>query len=295
MGVTDGGGNTLAATAMATQCTNVVCNLSKPTSRNGEPRSASGVHPLAVHDPEPEVERQQRRPKQAPPIECSRCPPRGEAEYLRVVARERSPLMWLASGERRMHGPGRLCVPVNGRREQLRKEGFLPEDLFRARLGEPHHYAYVVDDIEATVKRLVDQLGAGPFFLIENVPLQNVRLRAVHQAEFVHNSAFGSCDGSPIELIEVVSRRRRIQRGFSGARPRIQHVGYVVPATQVTDLRTSLDERGLTQYLSSQFGDVETTLRDASATLGHDIEIHVDNQGLHDFLLDAEQRYRGLG
>jgi hypothetical protein len=32
----------------------------------------------------------------------------------------------------------------------------LPEDLFRVQLGEPHHYAYVVDDIEATVNRLVD-------------------------------------------------------------------------------------------------------------------------------------------
>ena len=40
---------------------------------------------------------------------------------------------------------------------------------------------------------------------------------------------------------------------------------------------------GLTQYLSSQLAGVETTLHDASATLGHDIEIRVDNQGLHDF------------
>jgi hypothetical protein len=109
----------------------------------------------------------------------------------------------------------------------------LPKDLFRAQLGEPHHYAYVVDDIEATVNRLVDQLGAGPFFLIENVPLENVLSRG-EPAEFVHNSAFGSCDGSAIELIEVVSLApERVERGFSGARPRIQHVGYVVPATEV--------------------------------------------------------------
>jgi hypothetical protein len=40
----------------------------------------------------------------------------------------------------------------------------VPEDLFRPQLGEPHHYAYVVEDIEATVNRLVGQLGAGPFF-----------------------------------------------------------------------------------------------------------------------------------
>ena len=159
----------------------------------------------------------------------------------------------------------------------------LPKDLFRAQLGEPHHHAYVVDDIEATVNRLVDQLGAGPFFLIEYVPLENVRSRG-EPAEFVHNSAFGSCDGNAIELIEVVSLApERVDRGFSGARPRIQHVGYVVPATEVADLRSSLDERGLTQYLSSELGGVETTLHDASATLGHDIEIHVDNQGLHGF------------
>ena len=159
----------------------------------------------------------------------------------------------------------------------------MPEDLFRAQLGEPHHCAYVVDDIEATVNRLVDQLGAGPFFLVEDVPLEDVISRG-QPAELVHDSAFGYCGGGAIELIEVVSLApERVERGFSGARPRIQHVGYVVPATEVADLRSSLDERGLTQYLSSQLGEVETTLHDASATLGHDIEIHVDNQGLHDF------------
>jgi hypothetical protein len=48
----------------------------------------------------------------------------------------------------------------------------VPQDLFRPQLGEPHHYAYFVEDIEATVNRLVDQLGAGPFFLIGSVPLE---------------------------------------------------------------------------------------------------------------------------
>ena len=48
---------------------------------------------------------------------------------------------------------------------------------------------------------------------------------------------------------------------------RLVGVGYVVPATEVADLRSSLDERGLTQYLSSQLGEVETTLHDASAAL----------------------------
>jgi hypothetical protein len=159
----------------------------------------------------------------------------------------------------------------------------MPEGLFRPPLGEPHHYAYVVEDIEATVNRLVDQLGAGPFFLIERVPLENVLSRG-QPAEFVHNSAFGYCGGGAIELIEAVSLApERVEQGFSAPRPRIHHVGYAVAPTEVPDLRSSLDERGLPQYLSSQLGEVDMTLHDASPTLGHDIEILVDSDGLRDF------------
>jgi hypothetical protein len=159
----------------------------------------------------------------------------------------------------------------------------VPQDLFRPQLGEPHHYAYFVEDIEATVNRLVDQLGAGPFFLIESVPLENVLSRG-EPAEFVHNSAFGYFGGGAIELMEAVSLApERVATRFSGPQPRIHHVAYVVPPTDVADLRSSLDERGLTQYLSSQLGEVETTLHDASAALGHDIEIHVNSEGLRDF------------
>jgi len=143
-----------------------------------------------------------------------------------------------------------MCSPVNPQPEQLPIGESVPADLFRPQHGEPHHYAYVVDDIEATVSRLVDQLGAGPFFLIQNVPLENVLSRG-EPAEFVRNSA--------------------------------HHVAYAVPPTEVADLRSSLAERGLTEYLSSRLGEVETTLHDASAALGHDIEIHVDSEGLRDF------------
>ena len=172
---------------------------------------------------------------------------------------------------------------VKPQAEQLPIGESVPEDLFRPQLGEPHHCAYVVDDIEATVSRLVDQLGAGPFFLIENVPLENVLSRG-EPAEFVHNSAFGYCGGGAIELMEVLSLApERVQKGFSGPRPRVHHVAYVLPPIEVADLRGSLDDRGLTEYLSSQLGEVETTLHDASAALGHDIEIHVESEGLRDF------------
>jgi methylmalonyl-CoA/ethylmalonyl-CoA epimerase len=171
----------------------------------------------------------------------------------------------------------RLTAPQAGIEENV------PEDKFRPLLGEPHHHAYVVDAIEATVERLVEQLGAGPFFLIENVPLEKVLSRG-EPAQFVHNSAFGSYDGGAIELMETLDLApARVEKQFSGPRPRIQHLGYAVPPAEVADLRRSLEGRGLTQYLSTQLGGAEATLHDASGVLGHDLEIHVDGDALRDF------------
>jgi methylmalonyl-CoA/ethylmalonyl-CoA epimerase len=161
--------------------------------------------------------------------------------------------------------------------------GTVPEDLFRPQLGEPHHHAYVVDNIEAIVERLAKQLGAGPFFLVEDVPLENVLSRG-EPAEFAHDSAFGFCGGGAIELIKPTSLTPdRVEERFAGVRPRIHHVSYVVPAESARELRGELDERDLSEYLGAQLGDLDMTFHDASALLGHDIEIHVDNDGLREF------------
>jgi methylmalonyl-CoA/ethylmalonyl-CoA epimerase len=159
----------------------------------------------------------------------------------------------------------------------------VPGDRFRPPLEGVHHHAYVVESIEATVARLAEQLGAGPFFLVENVPLENVTSRG-EPAEFAHHSAFGYCGGGPIELMEMVRvAPERVAARFSGPRPRVHHVAWVLPPAAVEDTRRELEARGLPEYLRSHLGEVNSTLHDASASLGHDIEIHVDRQGLRDF------------
>lgn len=159
----------------------------------------------------------------------------------------------------------------------------MPTDSSRPRLGQPHHTGYVVDSIEATVDRLVRQLGAGPFFLVEDVPLENARSGG-EPAELVHDSAFGFCDGAAIELLEIKrAAPQRVEARWAGPRPRIHHVAYVVPGPTVAGLRDSLEQGGLPEYLSAQLGELEMSFHDASATLGHDLEIHVDNPGLRGF------------
>jgi hypothetical protein len=173
------------------------------------------------------------------------------------------------------------------------KERIVPEDLFRPSLEGAHQYAYVVEDIEATVERLAEQLGARPFFLVEDVPLENITSRG-EPAEFVHHSAFGHCGGGPIELMEIVRLvPERIEGRFSGARPAVHHVAWAVPPASVEDLRRELEDRGLPEYLSAQLGELDITLHDASTSLGHDIEIHVDSQGLRDFFQMVREGAQG--
>jgi methylmalonyl-CoA/ethylmalonyl-CoA epimerase len=159
----------------------------------------------------------------------------------------------------------------------------VPQERFRPSQQGAHHYAYIVESIEATVERLAEQLGAGPFFLVENVPLENVTSRG-EPAEFVHPSAFGSCGGDPIELIETVRLApQRVEDRFSGTRPGVHHVAWVVPPSSVEEVRRELEDRGQPEYLSARLGELDVTFHDASASLGHDIEMHADNQGLRDF------------
>lgn len=151
------------------------------------------------------------------------------------------------------------------------------------KLGEPHHFAYLVEDIGTTAERLAEQLGAGPFFLIEKVPLEDLR-SGEEPAEFVHDSAFGACGEVAIELIRTERLSPEpVERGFSGPRPRLHHVGYVAPADEVSELRDELDDRGMPRYLSARLEETENSFHDASALLGHDLEIHLDCKGLRDF------------
>jgi methylmalonyl-CoA/ethylmalonyl-CoA epimerase len=150
-------------------------------------------------------------------------------------------------------------------------------------LGPIHHLAYVVEEIEPVVQRLNEQFGAGPFLRIENVPVEDVTSRG-EPAEFVHDAAFGICNGLPVELLQVasiepaeVAARFRTNDGT----PRLQHVAYALPPAAFEELRADLDAKELPEYLRARFGeDAEMTYHDASRSIGYDLEIHADSEGL---------------
>jgi Glyoxalase/Bleomycin resistance protein/Dioxygenase superfamily len=171
-----------------------------------------------------------------------------------------------------------------------------PADLTLPGLGPVHHRAYLVESIEDTVARLVEQFGAGPFFALENVPMENVTSRG-EVAEFSHNSAFGHLGGDPIELMEInrLSPARVAER-FSGPRPRLHHLAWVVPRSSVEQVRETLERHGAPGYLRANLDDIDVSFHDGSASLGHDLEIHAEAAGLQGFftmLREAAESWDG--
>ena len=151
-------------------------------------------------------------------------------------------------------------------------------------LGQIHHIAYVVDDLEATAKRLHEQFGAGPFLYLDEVPVEDVSSGG-EPAEFLHGSAFGMCNGVPVELMVIakMSPERAAER-FAGETPSLHHIAYAVAPAERAAVQAELEAAGMPEYLGARFGeDVVFTYHDGSASLGHDIELHADSEGLRGF------------
>jgi methylmalonyl-CoA/ethylmalonyl-CoA epimerase len=145
--------------------------------------------------------------------------------------------------------------------------------------GPIHHLGYVVEDLEASVERLVSTLGAGPFFVVRDVPLEQVTCQG-EPATFHHDSAFGQCGAMPIEIIQLKRLEpERLREGFSQSPPQLHHTAYVVAREHLAETRGDLERRGLPAFLHATMGDLDLTFHDAASLTGHHMELHADSQG----------------
>jgi hypothetical protein len=148
--------------------------------------------------------------------------------------------------------------------------------------GPIHHLGYVVEDLETTVQRLVSEFGAGPFFVLRDVSLEQVTSRG-EAATFHHDSAFGQCGAMPIEVMQLKRLEpERVRDGFSQSPPNLHHTAYVVAPDRLAEAREELERRGLPAFLHATSGDVDLTYHEAARATGHQVELHADSQGLRD-------------
>lgn len=147
--------------------------------------------------------------------------------------------------------------------------------------GEIHHHGYVVADLDAAIADMVERFGAGPFFLIEHVPLEGVNSDG-EPAVFDHSSAFGQFGDKPIELMQVYGcEPPRVADAFALTAPQLHHVAYAVPSLQ--EGIDALEAQGIHGYLRAGLGDIQFLYSDTAGTLGHDVELHDDNASFRGF------------
>lgn len=151
-------------------------------------------------------------------------------------------------------------------------------------LNRPHHYGYVVADLEQGIADAVELLGAGPFFVVDAPEPPASELADGRPARFAHASAFGQWGDIALELTQV--------RSFDPpelapmAALGIGHVSWVVP--DVDEESARLASLGIPLVLRAGGGPVSVRWHDARATLGHFVELHQETE----FLVAMFERIR---
>jgi methylmalonyl-CoA/ethylmalonyl-CoA epimerase len=141
-------------------------------------------------------------------------------------------------------------------------------------LGRPIvHIGYSVDDIEQAVAFLAEALGAGPFFLMEDIKIPSLK-NGEGPITWHHTAAFGQCGNINIELQQTFTLEPADAFGPTyQRRNQFNHIAYIVD--DIADERRRLETMGLTLLFEGENGPHVSTLYDAPL-LGHTIEIHED-------------------
>lgn len=158
-------------------------------------------------------------------------------------------------------------------------------------LRRVHHLGYWVPDLELAIDRAVTTLGAGPFIMIEHVPLQQVTSHG-RPARLEHSTAFAQWGNIVIELSEFYAcEPERLRDVFAHSGPHLHHVAWAVDDLQAASRGCAA--AGAPAILTARLDEVSFVFHDARAQWGHHVEIHHDSPGFRAFF--DEVRLASIG
>lgn len=106
--------------------------------------------------------------------------------------------------------------------------------------GPVMQLGYIVENIEKTALTWVEQVGAGPFYLLDSVTLDHYQFRGT-ESKLELALGFGYWNEMQIELIHPLSKEDSLYtHALRDAPGQLNHM-----ATLVTDLEAALDENKL--------------------------------------------------
>jgi hypothetical protein len=142
--------------------------------------------------------------------------------------------------------------------------------------------AYVVNDAAAAAERMVELMGAGPFFVFEHIPLSECLYRGGNSV-LDHTSAYGQCGNVMMELVQQNNDGPSAFRDlYAPGEEGLHHVAMFSEA-----LDTELSRYADLGFPTATLATTETGTRfayvDTSAALGHMVELYQDDPGIRDF------------
>lgn len=143
--------------------------------------------------------------------------------------------------------------------------------------------AYFVTDIRASALTMVENFGAGPFFISSRIELESGEHRGREQ-KFLHSSAYGQWGEIMLELVQQDEEGPSPFRDmYAPGEEGIHHGAIFVDSVQQTI--TDYEQRGfpLAARAITASGKVEFAFIDTRSIMGHMLEIYQPVPVLRDF------------
>ena len=161
-------------------------------------------------------------------------------------------------------------------------------------LGEIVQIAYLPSDFDAALRYWTETVGVGPFFLLENVRLGEMKYRG-QPSDAVFSIAIGYWGDIQIELIRAENDAPSIYTGEYAVKDRMHHVCLFVKS--ITEARAACAAAGAEILVEGKVGDTgEVIYVDAGGGPGHVIELlqpMEGSEGLFAMMKDAARNWDG--
>lgn len=161
-------------------------------------------------------------------------------------------------------------------------------------LGDIIQMAYLPEDFDATLRYWTETVGVGPFFLMENIQLGDMRYRG-QPTDAVFSIAIAYWGDIQIELIRAENDAPSIYSGEYAVKDRLHHICIFVDS--IADARRACADAGAEILVEGKVGDSgEVIYVDAGGGPGHVIELlqpMAGSEGLFAMIKDAGRDWDG--
>ena len=121
-----------------------------------------------------------------------------------------------------------------------------------ARLGPVMQLAWLPSDFDAALRHWTETMGVGPFFLMENIRLADMRYRGA-PTDAVFSLALSYWGGTQIELIRPENDAPSIYAGEYAVRDRLHHVCVLVD--DIAEAYEACAEQGAEVLVEGRVGE----------------------------------------